>query len=82
MASRDSRPFEPTQDSSIQGAAAWVSIFYPDVAVGLDDGAVQLASVERDPASLRLIWLTALANERLLARGAAGRARIIEALVR
>jgi hypothetical protein len=82
MASRECRPFEPTQDSSIQKAAAWVSIFYPDVAVEPGEEPVQLAAIERDAASLRLIWLTTLANERLLARSSAARAQIIEALVR
>ena len=68
------------QDSS--GAAAWVSIFYPDIEVTLDGKSACLASSERDQASLHLIWLTALANERLLARGAVHRTRVIEALVR
>jgi hypothetical protein len=82
MASPDSGLFEPTQESSVEAAPAWVSIFYPDVAVEADDGALRLTSLERDQAGLRLIWLTVLTNERLLARGAAARAQIIDALVR
>ena len=47
----------------------------------LDRGQVQLASDTHSADELRLIWQSALANELLLARGAAGRAAVLEALL-
>ncbi len=64
-----------------QSAARWLSAFYPDVALILDRDGAQLASDRRSESELALIWKTTLANEKLLARGAARRAAVIEALV-
>lgn len=68
--------------ATAQRAGEWVRQFYPDIAVTLDREAAQLVSDERDEAELTLIWRSALANERLLAEGAAPRAAVIDALVR
>jgi hypothetical protein len=65
-----------------QRAAQWVRAFHPDVTVTFDGDAVLLSTQERDETGLRLIWLTGLTNERLLARAAAGRAAVLDQLVR
>jgi hypothetical protein len=59
-----------------------VQRFYPDITVEIGEDGARLASDERDEATLRLIWRSALANEALLERGACQRAAVIEALVR
>jgi hypothetical protein len=68
-------------DSAAVRTTHWISTFYPDVAVGLEDRSVRLESDDHDEARLRLIWLTSLANERLLARGATERTAVFAALV-
>jgi hypothetical protein len=73
--SKDAAPFR-------QRVAEWVCAFHPDVTVNFDGDAVLLSAQERDETGLRLIWLTGLANERLLARAAVGRAAVLERLVR
>jgi len=73
---------KPGDEPAAQSAAAWIERFYPGVTAGCEAGQVRLASVDRDNSELRLIWHALLANEKLLARGAARRAAAIEALVR
>jgi hypothetical protein len=73
---------EPGDGPAVQSAATWIERFYPDVTASCEAGKVRLASVDRGETELRLIWIAILANEKLLARGAARRAAAIEALVR
>lgn len=59
----------------------WISTFYPEVIVGVEGSAVRLESEDHDESRLRLIWLTSLANERLLAWGATERAAVFAKLI-
>jgi hypothetical protein len=63
-------------------AAEWAPAFYPDLEISLEAGRVTVASDSRSEGELRLIWRSALANEKLLLRGAAQRAAVLAALVR
>jgi hypothetical protein len=63
-------------------AADWLAAFHPDVAVAVEGGTASLSAPGRDEAQLRLIWLTGLCNERLLARGARARAAVLDQLTR
>lgn len=70
----------------LDGAAVctteWIRSFHPEVTVAIEGRSVRLASKDRDEAGLRLVWLTTLANERLLAKGAVQRAAIFAKLTR
>jgi hypothetical protein len=67
--------------STAQRAGEWVQRFYPDIIVEIGVDGARISSPERDAATLRLTWRSALANEALLVRGASQRAAVIEALV-
>ena len=75
-------PIDDQSEAAVRSAAEWIHSFYPDVAISLDGGVALLASRNDPQAKMRLIWLTALANERLLARNAVRRAAVLEELVR
>jgi hypothetical protein len=62
-------------------AADWTRAFHPDVTVALARGQTTLTSQQRSATELRLIWRTALVNERLLDAGVEQRAATLAALV-
>lgn len=68
-------------DAAAARTIDWMSTFYPDVEVRVKDSSLRLESDDHDEARLRLIWLTSLANERLLARGAIQRSAVFAKLV-
>ncbi|HWT31300.1 MAG TPA: hypothetical protein VN240_09785 [Propylenella sp.] len=72
----------PDAQALAASAAEWAQAFYPDVDITREAGSVALACESRGEGELRLIWRSALANDKLFAGGAAQRAAVLDALVR
>lgn len=62
-------------------AARWISQFYSNVAAIVDGRRVDLTSGTRGPAELKRLWLTCLANEKLIIGGDAVRASLLAELI-
>jgi hypothetical protein len=65
-----------------EAAVRWIVAGYPDICAALESDALQLSSAARTAAALRLITKAALATERAHAASQAGRASLLEDLIR
>lgn len=73
---------EATDFARAPVAAEWVRAFYPAIQVRLEGEEAMLSSEAHDSDQLRLVWRSALLNERLRQAASGGRGEVLETLLR